>query len=689
MSYHPLNTAYFRFPVSQKQRSTVTITSLRYKRERIQKVLQCNFSSKVLTNFWMAFVMEGTVVGGLEEELTCPICLELYQDPVFLPCQHNFCRECLNTHIQQHTLEGTPFPCPSCRCTVQLTEEHVTKLPKNFALANIISRLQSLKHGYTETETGTRCEKQGEICKAHSRSVSVFCNTCDTVLCTKCLRDHSGHHTLDLEDKVMSCKDEVKQSVLPKVTKLKNDLVSTQQDLIARRNRVEEEIENDSQEVLKAFSMLRLVLDRKESEMSSNLQTRKEDICTEFEREMQNIESHLRSVKQLESRMSTVLHPQPVSETYYYSNFDQYRELHKDTAQLECELNRASLTIPSNDSLQTVGLGSKRDICDTLRRMAGDLDKVELSDRKHTDNLLVLESGDQKSLAIHTDSKLTPDLIRKLNGSSHLTSKASDSMKPKTPDSKTNLKSDWMHSQAEDAEKSIPRNKPTVRCPDIPRNKPTVRCPDIPRNKPTVRCPDKKTQQGLMKKMLCKSFKKHSEVFIVSKSWIRKCQTFLSKKEGDGIHPGPVDNSSIMGTENNLIANLLEGEDFIAIKESCWLQIMGWYGLKDGQKPIVRKVILEGLLSGTLTVEIYPMKVVLECMGQRSYQCYSKSDTIGFLKQEFYRIFKLSDGKELQLKVNVGGSNKCLWMNLSNQANTSSLKDAGITQGTEIHCDFE
>ncbi len=31
----------------------------------------------------------------MEEELTCPVCLELYADPLMLPCSHSVCKKCL------------------------------------------------------------------------------------------------------------------------------------------------------------------------------------------------------------------------------------------------------------------------------------------------------------------------------------------------------------------------------------------------------------------------------------------------------------------------------------------------------------------------------------------------------------------------------------------------------------------
>ncbi|XP_021379866.1 uncharacterized protein LOC110467201 isoform X2 [Mizuhopecten yessoensis] len=410
------------------------------------------------------------------------------------------------------------------------------------------------------------------------------------------------------------------------------------------------------------FSMLRSALNQKESELNSNLQTKKEDICSYFKTELQKIDSQQDSLKQLESQAMTVAGQYPVSETYN-PDFNKYRELHEELAQLESELYKPGPVGPwYKDDPRTAR--SKQDICDTLLRMTSDLDKLDVSVNKQSDNPFGLESAVQ-GLKLHSKSKMIPNTTGKLQHSNPLTSNATDPMKRNTEGPKLIHAADENYRRAEDT--------------DIP----------IPRSESTVKQPDKKTQRDFLKKMLCKSLKKHLEVYIVSKSWLEKHQTFLNKREGDGINPGPVDNSSIMETGDNLSSNLLERYDFVALNESGWSRIVKWYGLKEGQKPIKRKVISEGLLSGALSVEIYPMKVVLACAGQRSCPHYSKSDSLGFLKQEFHRIFKIFDNKNLQMKIKVGGTSTNFWINLFSESDTCSLKDAGITQGTEIHCDVE
>lgn len=39
----------------------------------------------------------------MEEELTCPVCLELFADPLMLPCSHSLCKKCLEEMLNCQT----------------------------------------------------------------------------------------------------------------------------------------------------------------------------------------------------------------------------------------------------------------------------------------------------------------------------------------------------------------------------------------------------------------------------------------------------------------------------------------------------------------------------------------------------------------------------------------------------------
>ena len=52
-----------------------------------------------------------------DDFLTCSICMEVFQHPSTLACQHTFCQRCLSNYIQTkpQAVKRKSIPCPSCR----------------------------------------------------------------------------------------------------------------------------------------------------------------------------------------------------------------------------------------------------------------------------------------------------------------------------------------------------------------------------------------------------------------------------------------------------------------------------------------------------------------------------------------------------------------------------------------------
>ncbi|XP_004077443.1 probable E3 ubiquitin-protein ligase TRIM8 [Oryzias latipes] len=72
-----------------------------------------------------------------EEELLCPICLNVFDEPIQLPCKHNFCKGCIS---EAWAKDSAAVRCPECNHDY----DQKPTLEKNFKLANIVKRFNAL-----------------------------------------------------------------------------------------------------------------------------------------------------------------------------------------------------------------------------------------------------------------------------------------------------------------------------------------------------------------------------------------------------------------------------------------------------------------------------------------------------------------------------------------------------------------
>ena len=124
----------------------------------------------------------------LEEQLTCPVCLDLYTNPKTLPCLHSFCQECLEGLPQEREARGNTYylSCPTCRQRTEVPREGVGAFPVAFHLNNLKEITQSLKNKVSDPQQVT--------CNDHDKPLDGFCETCEMVICFHCaIHTHEGH----------------------------------------------------------------------------------------------------------------------------------------------------------------------------------------------------------------------------------------------------------------------------------------------------------------------------------------------------------------------------------------------------------------------------------------------------------------------------------------------------------------
>ena len=127
----------------------------------------------------------------LTDELECPICTDMLQEPCSLGnCQHTFCRKCIVDVIGTGDDVIGQVKCPICRKRSRVPEE----LPENKLLKTVVD--------------ATRRATQ-EACPHHPETrADYFCNTCDVITCDKCalLGGHRGHDICELATAAATCR---------------------------------------------------------------------------------------------------------------------------------------------------------------------------------------------------------------------------------------------------------------------------------------------------------------------------------------------------------------------------------------------------------------------------------------------------------------------------------------------------
>ena len=93
----------------------------------------------------------------LEEQLTCPVCLDLYTNPKILPCHHSLCQECLEGLPQEREARGDTYylSCPTCCQHTEVPREGVGAFPVAFTLNNLKEITQSLKKKASDSQQVT------------------------------------------------------------------------------------------------------------------------------------------------------------------------------------------------------------------------------------------------------------------------------------------------------------------------------------------------------------------------------------------------------------------------------------------------------------------------------------------------------------------------------------------------------
>nr|XP_061795560.1 E3 ubiquitin-protein ligase TRIM39-like [Nerophis lumbriciformis] len=201
---------------------------------------------------------------SLMDHLQCPTCLDVFKDPVILPCSHNFCRACL----QQWKDKGERW-CPLCR-----TEMPSLDAPLNLALKNLCENFSGAS------------VKSEDICSLHQEELKLFCLDHQELVCHICTNAeiHVGHKIRPLEEVVKGHHEDFQkglQNAKERLRDYENCLENRNEQaeyIKVQRKKVEHKIRKDFEELRRLLDVeeeARLAAVREEEKKKSRTLTEK------------------------------------------------------------------------------------------------------------------------------------------------------------------------------------------------------------------------------------------------------------------------------------------------------------------------------------------------------------------------------------------------------------------------------
>nr|XP_060639028.1 tripartite motif-containing protein 72 [Anolis sagrei ordinatus] len=232
------------------------------------------------------------LIQGMHQDLSCPICLKLFQSPVTTECGHTFCMDCLGQASKDE--DGKATSCPVCQAGTKVEQLCINKQMENL--------VQSFK------------QVPQDHCEEHLDPLSVYCEQDQQVICGVCasLGKHRGHNIITAAEAHQRMKKQLPQQQV----QLQEAQVRKEK-TIALLNRqiaeVEDTVSRFKQQVSEQLGVMRAYLGALEASLGREAERVQHQASDALQNERKTMTRYLEQLRQMETVLGEV-HDKPQTE---------------------------------------------------------------------------------------------------------------------------------------------------------------------------------------------------------------------------------------------------------------------------------------------------------------------------------------------------------------------------------------
>ena len=284
------------------------------------------------------------------DNLSCPVCSQLFKKPKYLPCYHSYCEQCLEKMQVQ-----SKIICPECKKEAIVPPGGVKDLDDNFFINHLVDKFilkckvvgevevkcnecpeedavvafcpnctkflchvcndyhkrskKSRGHGIVPL-TELRSKKDVTIqpkakpmmCREHDIELLFYCETCDQLLCMYCtVKDHNGHNHDTVKKMVGKHREELKKVTAP-VEEMIKGLSNTHDDIEKMRKKIRQQGDEANKEIDQHYDgVIQKLMEQKnqlKQQVHDTVSQKEKAVTTQLE-EVEYAQAEVLSMKEL------------------------------------------------------------------------------------------------------------------------------------------------------------------------------------------------------------------------------------------------------------------------------------------------------------------------------------------------------------------------------------------------------
>ncbi|XP_036418943.1 E3 ubiquitin-protein ligase TRIM39-like [Colossoma macropomum] len=216
-----------------------------------------------------------------EEELSCPVCYDIFRDPVVLLCSHSVCKTCL----QKFWETKRSRECPVCRR--RSTKDHP---PCNLVLKNVCEAL--LESRSQRSSAGSEV-----LCSLHNEELKLFCLDDQQPVCLVChlSKTHKNHNCCPIDEAVTEFKNKLKSALEPLQKNLKV-LEEAKQDYDQTAAHIKTQAQHTERQIKEEFEKLHQFLRDEEAARIAALKEEEEQKSQMMRRKIEEMNGEISSL---------------------------------------------------------------------------------------------------------------------------------------------------------------------------------------------------------------------------------------------------------------------------------------------------------------------------------------------------------------------------------------------------------